>query len=357
MKKNSLLVSLVIMVTLGGVAGCTQQSSNVPSSITVTDMEGKQVTLKKDIKHVACISQAATDLMIGFGLGDKIVGTYRSFTYNKWAQELYPNAVNFKAYSYSVAAEELVADNIELVIIQDTENAESFRNAGIPVVAVHQYSPTGAFDDEVYDTARLLGEIFPEAKSKADAWIKEVKDTVSDIETKIGTNNTDTTVYYVNGEKAKGLYYSDGGNSMISRVFDVANVQLATEKYEVVNVHKVSDEEMVNLNPYAMMIGGTYQNNLFDALKASPVWSELDCYKNNRVYSIPVCMVGIENIGCETSLMMKYTASLFNDYPFDLNEEMKACIKEYFDYDLTDTDVMNMAKGLDKNGNNMINEN
>ena len=348
--------SLIISLIAAGIStGCNNSSND--KTITVVDMEGKEVIISKDVKNVACISQSATDLMISFGLGDKITGTYRSFTYNKWAEELYPKAKEFKAYSYSVSAEELVNDGIDLVIIQDTENADAFRNAGIPVVAVHQYSPTGAFDDEVYDTAKIIAQIFPEAKAKAEAWIKDVKDTINDIQTKAGTTNSDRAVYYVNGEKAKGLYYSDGGNSMISRVFDVANVRLATEKYEVLNVHKVSDEEMVALNPYAMMIGGAYQNNVIDSLNASPVWSTLDCNKENRVYRIPVCMTGIENVSAETPLMLKYTASLFNDCEFDMKTEMKTNIKKYFNYDLTDADVDNMANGLDKNGQRMVDAN
>lgn len=355
--KNKLVLVLAPFVVAGSLIGCSNNNPSQDTTVTITDMEGKEVTISKDVKNVACISQSATDLMIAFGLGDKITGTYRSYTYNKWTTDLYPNSANFKAYSYSVAAEELVADGIDLVIIQDTENADAFRNAGIPVVAVHQYSPTGAFDEEVYDTARIIAEIFPEAKAKADAWIKDAKDTISDIQTKVGTTNSENAVYYVNGEKAKGLYYSDGGNSMISRIYDVANVRLATEKYEVLNVHKVSDEEMVALNPYAMMIGGAYQNNLIDSLNSDPVWSTLDCNKENRVYRIPVCMVGIENVSAETPLMLKYTASLFNNYEFDLKAEMKANIKKYFGYDLTDADVTNMANGLDKNGNRMVDAN
>ncbi len=346
------------LFTLGIVpfmlAGCNNGGST-EETIKVIDMEGTEVIVPKDVEHVAAISQSATDLMIAFGLGDKITGTYRSFTYNTWVNELYPSASNFKAYSYSVTAEELLNDNIDLVIIQDTENAQAFRNAGIPVIGVHQYSPTGAFDDEVYDIANILATIFPEAKEKANAWINEVRGTITDIKNKIGDVNSDNAVYYVNGEKSKGLYYSDGGNSMISRIYDVANVRLATEKYEVLNVHKVSDEEMIRLNPYAMMIGGSYQTNLFTSLAESQVWSALDCNRNNRVYHIPVCMQGIENVGAETSLMLKYTANLFNPtYEFDMKTEMKNAIKKYFNYDLTDTDVENMSKGLDKNGENMI---
>jgi ABC-type Fe3+-hydroxamate transport system substrate-binding protein len=222
------------------------------------------------------------------------------------------------------------------------------------VVAVHQYSPSGKFDDEVYEAAKILSSIFPECKKKADSWIKDVQKTISDIEEHSNKSEDRHLVYYVNGEKAKGLYYSDGGNSMISRILEVSGTLLATEKYEVLNVHKVSDEEMVSLNPYAMIIGGAYQNNLINALNNSPVWSTLSCNKEGRIYRIPVCMVGIENVSAETPLMLRYSASLFSDYKFDLNKEMKACIKNYFNYELTDSDVQNMSMGLDKNGNKMV---
>ncbi len=352
--KRILSILLAVFMTVGVFCftGCNNKNDG---EIKVIDMEGTEVVIPKNVQKVACISQSATDLMIAFGLGDKIVGTYRSFTYNPWAAEIYPQAANFKGYSYSVSAEELLADGIELVIIQDTENAEAFRNAGIPVVAVHQYSPTGAFDDEVYDVARLIGDIFGgEAKTKANAWIKDVQDTITEIKTAIGNVNSEKIVYYVNGEKAKGLYYSDGGNSMISRILDVANVKLATEKYEVLNVHKVSDEEMVRLNPYAMLIGGAYQNNLAEELAGSQVWSALSCNTENRVYRIPVAMVGIENVSAETPVMLKYVASLFNDYAFDIHAELKENIKKYFGYDLTDGDIDNMCKGLSKTGAKMV---
>jgi iron complex transport system substrate-binding protein len=339
---------------VASLASC--DGTDESESVTVIDMEGTTVTIPQNVTRVACISPSATDLMIAFGLGDKIVGAYRSFTYNPWVTELYLPAKDFKGYSYSVSAEELLADGIELVIIQNTENAEAFRNAGIPVVAVHQYSPNGAFDEEVYDTARLIGEIFGgDAKIKADAWIEDVKTTISDIQAVIGTANSEAAVYYVNGEKEKGLYYSDGGNSMISRILEIANTRLATEKYEVLNVHKVSDEEMVALNPYAMLIGGAYQNNLADELASSEVWSMLDCNQQGRVYRIPVAMVGIENVSAETPVMLKYVASLFNEeFKFDMNAELKANIRKYFGYELTDEDVENMCRGLDKNGERMV---
>ena len=347
------VVAVVAMCSTGAIV-VLNGSSDSSEGITVIDMEGREVTVPKGVDHVACISQSATDLMLAFGLGDKITGTYRSFTYNTWAAEICPQAKDYKAYSYSVSAEELLADGIRLVITQDTENADAFRNAGIPVIAVHQYTNDAAFDDEIYRTAEIIGEVF-DVKDKANAWINEVKGAINDVKIAIGASNSGNTVYYVNGEKSKGLYYSDGGKSMISALVGVANCVLATEQYHVLNVHKVSDEEMVSLNPYAMIIGGAYQNNLVDSLNSSPVWSTLDANTNGRVYRIPVAVVGMENISAETPVMVKYLAHLLNpSYDYDIHAGLRENIQKYFGYALTDGDIDNMCMGLSKDGTRMV---
>ena len=347
MKKR--IIAMVLLILL--CCGCSNKTIT-SSDRYVIDMEGTKVKIPNKIERVACISQSATDLMIAFGLGEKVYGTYRSFMYNTWVPILYPYAKNYKSYSYSVTAEELINDKIDLVLIQDTENIEALRKTNIPVIAVHQFTNDDEFDDEVYDIARILSEIFPNCKEKADYGRNDVKTIIEDIKNK--NNKSNKIVYYINGVKAKGLYYSDGGRSMISRILHVAGVELATEKYNVLNVHKVSDEEMINLNPDAIIIGGTYQNILANDLKNSNVWSTLDANKNNAVDRIPVCMVGIENVSAETPLMLKYIASLFSNYDFDMYKEMKNNIKQYFNYDLSDKDIENMANGLDSNGKNMI---
>ena len=349
MKRKIILIGLLLALCFGCNHKIIKENYKY-----VVDMEGTKVEIPDKIERVACISQSATDLMIAFGLGEKIYGTYRSFMYNAWVPILYPYAKNYKSYSYSVSAEELINDKIDLILIQDTENIEALRKTNIPVIAVHQFTNDEEFDDEVFDIAKILKETFPECKDRADYWIKDVKRTIEEV--KNISKDSSEIVYYINGEKAKGLYYSDGGQSMISRVLHIAGVKLATEKYSVLNVHKVSDEEMINLNPDAILIGGAYQKILVNELKNSSVWSSLDANKNNKVYRIPVCMVGIENVSAETPLMIKYIASLFSNYQFNIGDEMKKSIKYYFNYDLSNSDVEYMLNGLDCNGQNMINK-
>ena len=114
MKKKVVLIGLLLVLCFG----CNNKIIKGNYKYVV-DMEGTKVEIPNKIERVACISQSATDLMIAFGLGEKIYGTYRSFMYNTWAPILYPYAKNYKSYSYSVSAEELINDKIDLILIQD----------------------------------------------------------------------------------------------------------------------------------------------------------------------------------------------------------------------------------------------
>ena len=53
--------------------------------VTVTDMLGEQVTVKKNPKKVACASRTTYDLLIAFGVADSIDGVYYSLLNNEWS--------------------------------------------------------------------------------------------------------------------------------------------------------------------------------------------------------------------------------------------------------------------------------
>ena len=79
--------------------GCTQKELD---TIEITDMAGVTVKIPKDPKKVAAVSPSTGDLMIAFGLGDLLDGTYYSTLNNPWAKEIYPESENFYGYDYHI---------------------------------------------------------------------------------------------------------------------------------------------------------------------------------------------------------------------------------------------------------------
>ena len=69
-----LLVAL-ILVPMFAFTSCTQKKDD---TIEITDMAGVKVKIPRSPKKVAAVSPSTGDLMIAFGLGDLLDGTYYS---------------------------------------------------------------------------------------------------------------------------------------------------------------------------------------------------------------------------------------------------------------------------------------
>ena len=68
---------------------------------------------------------------------------------------------------------------------------------------------------------------------------------------------------------------------------------------------------------------------------------------------ISVALPPVASLSAPMLVAKKY---VFNpSYEFDMRTELKANIKKYFGYDLTDGDVENMCNALTKNGEVMVN--
>ena len=80
-----LLCGLFCIATLFATTACNNQTNNNDETVTVTDMLGEQVTVKKNPKKVACASRTTYDLLIAFWVADSIDGVYYSLLENEWS--------------------------------------------------------------------------------------------------------------------------------------------------------------------------------------------------------------------------------------------------------------------------------
>ena len=72
---TSCLLLVLMIVPVFAFTGCKQKESD---TIEITDMAGVTVKIPKNPKKVAAVSPSTGDLMIAFGLGDLLDGTYYS---------------------------------------------------------------------------------------------------------------------------------------------------------------------------------------------------------------------------------------------------------------------------------------
>ena len=95
MTRKIMALILALTLCLGTAIALTSCGNNDEETIEITDMSGTTVKIPKSPKKVAAVSPSTGDLMIAFGLGDLLDGTYYSTLNNPWAKEIYPESESF----------------------------------------------------------------------------------------------------------------------------------------------------------------------------------------------------------------------------------------------------------------------
>ena len=186
MKKVSRFIAMILACVI--LAGCgagvkPTESSESAQSVdrTITDCAGTEVEIPENIERVVCTSASAVPFLLGMGVEDKIVGAHGSTLGHSWAAVFYDG---FKEEAGKVAlfgknpnAEELIAAEVDLVILKDASYAEELRKSGIPAVCFKYNNK-----DELYAAVDMLGEIFgDEAKAYAAKWEAKLDSTVETV--------------------------------------------------------------------------------------------------------------------------------------------------------------------------------
>lgn len=352
MKKALSLILCIILLTVTFTA--CNDGKEKDATVTVTDMLGETVEVKKNPTKVACVSRTTYDLLIAFGLGDCIDGAYKSIYDNEWVPVMYPNSVNEYRYDYEESYETYVSRGVELVFAPEKYIADGLKEHGITALNISLYgNPT--YDEYVYFFADLVTQLWdsPEVAARASAWKSKVGDTINEIQKTIDTSNLqEQSLYYVRGDKNKGIGYTDTAAAFTEYAYRQLGFHFVSEDFET---NKPSAEEICAKNPDVIVIGGIYQNTLKEALYASEVYANLNAVKNNKVYTIPVGFTMFEQISAMTPIFFcdmanKLYPTLFD---YDVAEMVKASVKEYFGTTLTDTQVEYVLSGKAPDGSNL----
>lgn len=326
------------------------QDSSAVSSRVIVDMEGTSVTLPEQIEKVVCIQPTLTEYMIAFGLGDKLVGTHKNSLNKVWLQKVWPGVSNLRPYSYSAAAEDILAVGADLVIVPNTEAAEPLRAANIPTVVIMLNDP-----EEDYQHIRMLGKIFGEpTASRIESWIDEVETVKAEINAKLDEAGITEgpSVYMVNGQSDHGIFYPQGGGgSALEAYLNGIRGILALKDFPG-NGNIPTEEEILATNPEVILIGGQYGVPLKESVLNDPVWADISAVKSGRVHNVPIGGIGWDQGYIALPVELKFWANVL--YPemfqYDLTEDVIQFYQKYFGCTLTDRDVAYMMDALTPEG-------
>lgn len=354
MKKTIAWIMLFVLLFGNAIAfeGCSSlKQDDEIETVTVTDMLGETVEVKKNPTKVACVSRTTYDLLIAFGLGDCIDGVYNSLLSNEWASVFDLNASERYSCQYEESYETFLSRGVDIVFAPEKYIADGLKEHGIKALNVSLYG-NPSFDGYVYFFADLVKQIWdsPEVAARVNAWKNHMATTIEEIQAELAKHSGESrTLYYVRGDKNKGIGYTETVGSFTEYAYQVLGMTPLHGRFET---NKPSAEEICAQNPDVFVIGGIYQKTLEDTLRTTEPYTQLDAVKNNQIYTIPIGLTMFEQISVFSPVFLCDQANKL--YPELFHYDVKTMVRnygeEFFGVTLTDAEIENMLNGLSRNG-------
>ncbi|MFA7030391.1 MAG: ABC transporter substrate-binding protein [Candidatus Cloacimonadaceae bacterium] len=351
MYKKTFVPLLVALASFGAITGCSNKGEK-QEQISVTDMVGTTITINKNPKKVACVSRTTYDLLVAYGLGDKIDGAYKGTLNNDWVPLIYPESKNHYVYEYNNSSELFLSRGVDLVFAPEKYIADDLNAHGVPALCISLYgNPT--FDNYVTFLSQLVTKIWDgdDIKAKAAAWENKVTTAINDVAIEFAKYEK-KKLFYVRGDKDKGVGYTDTKGSFTEYAYRLLGFDFIGSS---LTTNQPSIEEIVAQNPDVFVCGGQYQNKNINALKTDETLKNLDAVKNNKIYNIPIGFTAFEQLSAMTPIFFYDQANkIYPEYfSYDIPSRVKTTIKEYFGTDLTDDQVSYMLNGLNPQGGSL----
>ena len=350
----SFVLAMTFLVSMAlSFSSCDDENEN--ETVTIVDMLGETHEIKKNPTKVACASRTTYDLLVAFGLGDCIDGAYYSLLENEWSDVFDKDADSRYSLAYNESYETYISRGVELVFSPEKYITDGLIDHGITAVNVSLYG-NPSFDEYVYYFADMVKRIWDseEVARRVDAWKAEMSSTISTIQTELAKHPDDAqrTIYYIRGDKNKGIGYTETVGSFTEYAYKLLGMIPLNDRFET---NQPSAEEICAQNPDVFVAGGIYQKTLLEQLATTEPYKNLDAVKNGQYYNIPMGLTMFEQISVfSPAFLMDQANKLYPEYfDFDVEGEIKKLAKDFFDVELTDTEVENMLNGLSRNGESL----
>ena len=347
-KAISVFLALAFLICM---AGCDQVPSG--ATRTIIDSTGDEVKIPAEVNTVINLSAYGSQVMVGLGLGDYLIGAHNETVESPWIVEMYPRIEEISIYEYETSAEVLLAANADVVFVEDAEYARTLRAKGVSAVNFSYYTI-----DEMKQTIAMLGEILgDDAAEKCTQYIEYLDANIALVaESLEGTLPQKETLYYINGVSNKGLYKTTGNGSTNCACAELSYTIFATASLIESPANRVDSEAILAVNPENIIIGGVYQHVLYDELFATPEWSNNSAVQNGHVFKVPMGISAWNRYGLEIALMIPWTSAVV--YPeyfeYDVHQATKDFYLAFAGYELSDLQVQYILEGLTPSGEKEI---
>ncbi|MCR6514082.1 MAG: ABC transporter substrate-binding protein [Clostridium chrysemydis] len=270
--KKLLSVVVLTIFSLAIFTGCAGKT------VTMKDMEGTEFKVPKKIERIVSTAPSNTEILVGLGLGDKIVGV------DKYSADIKGLKSDVTKIDFrNPDAEAIIALKPD-VIIASGHNREgkedpfkALKDAGIPVV----YLPTAESINGIYDDINFLGKLTG-TEEKGTEMVSNLKGEVDKIKA-IGEKIKDKkTVYFEIGSGEK--LYSFGSDTFLNELLTTIGAE---------NIFKdqkgwisPSEESVIKKNPDVILTNEDYIKDATKQIEKRPGFNTINAVKNKEVFLV-----------------------------------------------------------------------
>lgn len=271
--KKKLLAILTSFILLFAV-GC---SSN--KEITVTDREGKEVTIPTKLERIISAVPSNTEVLVELGVADKLVGVDKYSEGIEGLDEKLP-----KMDMNNPDAEAIIALEPDIIIASGHNKVGSAEDpykaivdAGIPVV----YIPSSDSIEGIYKDIEFMASLVDKEK-KGEEIISSMKEEIAKYE-KLGKTVKEKKKVYFEIGPAPDLF-TLGNSTFINEMIEIIGAENIFKDQE--GWIPPTEESIIDANPDVILTTVNYVEDATGEILARDGWEEITAIKNKDVYYI-----------------------------------------------------------------------
>ena len=344
-----LLLALIMALSCVTLTACNDtEDGDGGETRKVTDLAGTEVEIPKTVEKVIVTWASGHELVVMLGGAERLQFCLEELKSSKfeWLQVIEPEIMSVPTLERSnLNVEWYLAQSPELIISSKETEVAQLREAGLTTV----YMPMSTIEN-LQDAITLLGEILgDEAKTKAQKYNEYFDKSFSDVSAVISQmqENELKSTYLLDAQNSSHAERTHGKNTVYIEFLEKGGAK--TVFPDLSGVYKdVTAEALLLANPEYILIGGMNQKEAYDLLVAREDLSSLDAIKNGKVYRIPQGAYQFDRTSAELAIYPTFVAKTLYPERFasvDLGATVKSFYKEFFDFELSDSQVSAILAG------------
>ena len=240
-KKSWIVILLAACMLLGLLAGCGGKggagSSKKDTSVTVTDMTGREITLEEPATRVVALTASDCEILYAIGAGDALVGRGEYCDYPAEVFDI-PSVQS----GYDTNIEQIIALEPQVLLMstmaQSEEQVKQLEDAGVHVVVSDAQDIEG-----VYTAINMIGKLMGR-EQEATEIVDNMKFEFNEI--KANRKDEGKTVYFEVSPLEWGLWTAGKGTFM-NEIAEMVGLKNCFD--DVDGWAAISEEQVIERNP------------------------------------------------------------------------------------------------------------